>query len=513
MFRWYGDAELCYAFLSDVNPEESPHSWSSTFRQSRWFTRGWTLQELIAPGVVYFYGAGWKQIGSRDKLLDLIVEITQISANYFTTGDLSQFSAAQKMSWAANRNTTRPEDEAYCLLGLFDINMPLLYGEGKRAFLRLQEEILRQSDDDSLFCHNQNDIIATSPWWFRYCHAISRREAWPYKNNPSLVLDRHLSFNRNRITMIFPVVRVSAAEKLDDFCSVAWPRTGAPPQTCYLALLNCGTSESTSTLILKPQSEEGGSPGVYVKLAFRTRGVVRAAWKPRLAHRLETMTLSISRATTSPRGAWEWRAGNELVFFGNALLSQVRTDADSAHLRPVMKPIVRPPPPALAEGGGLLSASQDGLRDKVVVKGPCRTTTSGFQLQYVYVAGFRLTWLERGDEVHLIPSDTGNQGQPCVVFSNPARESFMVTLEPTRAAVNANLYTNIPWWEGKETLAYMEKLEGERKASKGEALCDRAAQRVDGGREVVVQIETRRRRNGWWVGVTVSEPPEDNNEL
>lgn len=163
MFGWYGDAEVCCAFLSDVDADENPYLRHSSFRTARWFTRGWTLQELIAPAVVYFYGAGWKEIGSRSDLLDLVVQVTMISPDYFATGDLSQFSAAQKMSWAANRETTRPEDTAYCLLGLFDINMPLLHGEGKRAFLRLQEEILRRSEDDSLFSHNQPYILATAP--------------------------------------------------------------------------------------------------------------------------------------------------------------------------------------------------------------------------------------------------------------------------------------------------------------------------------------------------------------
>jgi hypothetical protein len=177
MFRWYGDAEVCYAFLRDVNADETPSANYSSFRLSRWFTRGWTLQELIAPGVVHFYGAGWKPIVSRDTLLELIVKITRISPQYFSNGDLSRFSAAQKMSWAARRETTRIEDMAYCLLGLFDINMPLLYGEGKRAFLRLQEEILRQSEDDSLFSHSCSDILAPSPWWFHDSNMVARHHA------------------------------------------------------------------------------------------------------------------------------------------------------------------------------------------------------------------------------------------------------------------------------------------------------------------------------------------------
>jgi hypothetical protein len=500
MFKWYNDAEVCYAFLSDVNADEDPNAWPSSFRNSRWFTRGWTLQELIAPGVVYFYGAGWKQIGSRDTLLNLVVEITKISPAYFTTGDLSQFSAAQKMSWAANRNTTRLEDEAYCLLGLFDINMPLLYGEGKRAFQRLQEEILRQSEDDSLFSHNHENILATSPWWFRYCGGVSRREAWPYKNNPSLVLNRNLSLNRSRISMTFPVVPIAESEKLHEFCSVSWPR-GRAPAPCFLALLSCGTSEATATLILHEES-----PGVFVKLAFPFRGVVRAAMEPRLAQRVTTMTLAILRGPAAhAKGAWDWRAGNQVVFFGDALRNQMRTNAGGASLPPAMKPIVRP---ALQDGlAETLAASQDGLRDKVVVKGPCRSA-SGFQLQYVYVGGFRQTWLERGDEVHLIPSESGSQGQPCVVFSSPEGESFLVTIKPTRASVNANLYTNIPSWQGEPTLGYVEMLEKQRRANRGESPCFQAPQRVGGGTEVVVRVESRRRKNGWWVYVSLAQMPE-----
>ena len=172
MFKWYGDAEVCYTFLSNVSAAKDPHEPWSSFRRSRWFIRGWTLQELIAPGVVYFYAAHWKFIGCRDKLLNVIVQVTNISPTYFVTSDLSQFSAAQKMSWAANRRTTRTEDVAYCLLGLFDTNMPLLYGEGKRAFQRPQEEILRQSEDDSLFSHNDSQILATSPLCFRDCDQV-----------------------------------------------------------------------------------------------------------------------------------------------------------------------------------------------------------------------------------------------------------------------------------------------------------------------------------------------------
>ncbi len=151
MFRWYKEAVVCYVYLSDVLLFEDGYAPESQFRQSRWFTRGWTLQELVAPKEVKFYDALWEVIGNRSKLRYLIQEITEIPASFFTNQSVYDASIAQRMSWAANRQTTRKEDLAYCLIGLFDVNMPLLYGEGDKAFRRLQEEIIKQSNDQSIF--------------------------------------------------------------------------------------------------------------------------------------------------------------------------------------------------------------------------------------------------------------------------------------------------------------------------------------------------------------------------
>lgn len=116
------------------------------------FTRGWTLQELIAPRHVRFYNTGWYPIGTKKSLANHLWRITRIS--YLLLQDqvsLSAFSVAQRMSWAATRQTTRTEDIAYCLFGIFDLNLPLLYGEGKKAFRRLQLEIIRTTLDMSIF--------------------------------------------------------------------------------------------------------------------------------------------------------------------------------------------------------------------------------------------------------------------------------------------------------------------------------------------------------------------------
>lgn len=147
MYQWYQNARLCYVYLVDVDREH----WQDLFPRSQWFKRGWTLQELLAPSNIHFYDCRWRFLGSRAALADEISRITGIPCIALRNGSLQQFSVAQKMSWAAHRVTTRLEDSAYCLMGLFDVNMPLLYGEGHRAFLRLQEEIIKSSDDHSIF--------------------------------------------------------------------------------------------------------------------------------------------------------------------------------------------------------------------------------------------------------------------------------------------------------------------------------------------------------------------------
>ncbi|TGO66537.1 hypothetical protein BOTNAR_0059g00190 [Botryotinia narcissicola] len=149
MFRWYQNATKCYVYLSDVSTniyEQTSSSWQPTFRKSRWFTRGWTLQELIAPRSVDFFCLDGMLLGDKISLQHLINEITGIDTSALHGQNLSDFSIDERMSWAKNRETKREEDMAYCLLGIFDVHMPLIYGErSESAFRRLTEEIEKHS--------------------------------------------------------------------------------------------------------------------------------------------------------------------------------------------------------------------------------------------------------------------------------------------------------------------------------------------------------------------------------
>lgn len=153
MFRWYRNATMCYVYLQDLSGNVAlPICQASVLKGCRWFSRGWTLQELLAPSDMEFFGAGWNKIGTKRDLEAILEEITCIPQKVLRQETpLEDISVADRMSWAAGRRTTREEDIAYCLMGLFDINMPMIYDEGRKAFLRLQDEILKQIQDDSLF--------------------------------------------------------------------------------------------------------------------------------------------------------------------------------------------------------------------------------------------------------------------------------------------------------------------------------------------------------------------------
>jgi hypothetical protein len=155
MFRWYKNAERCYVYLSDVSIHtqdgQSHVEWESAFRNSRWFTRGWTLQELLAPNIVVFYSQDHVRLGDKRSLERHITDVTGITAEALHGRKLSDFSIEERLLWAEKRQTTKEEDKAYCLLGIFDVFLPLLYGEGQlNAIRRLNKEVRESMSTESL---------------------------------------------------------------------------------------------------------------------------------------------------------------------------------------------------------------------------------------------------------------------------------------------------------------------------------------------------------------------------
>lgn len=202
MYRWYKGSDVCYAYLADVHDVDVDWIGETEFCRSKWFTRGWTLQELIAPQRLTLYNSVWEKLGTKKTLEHNIHRITKIHKLILKNGTLQDCSVAQKMSWAAKRTTTRPEDRAYSLMGLFDVQMPLLYGEGDLAFIRLQEEIIRRSDDHSIFAWTSRlerpileeaGLFLPSPSHFEYSDDIVRvpnEEAQPFNlTNRGISLD------------------------------------------------------------------------------------------------------------------------------------------------------------------------------------------------------------------------------------------------------------------------------------------------------------------------------------
>ncbi|GIZ44796.1 hypothetical protein CKM354_000798300 [Cercospora kikuchii] len=243
MYRWYSAAEACYVYLADMPerlqsdqhvttyrsfpvgetqadiegsgdwdsreplmlelidlesiPEtaEEQYDWDwAAFSKCKWFTRGWTLQEMIAPAVVEFYSASWTHIGPLSKLAKHVEATTGVHIEALQhKWPLNSYSIAQKMSWAARRTTTKVEDQAYSLLGIFDLNLPIIYGEGEKAFQRLQMEMLRTSADQTIFAwlagwptmrkfeknrvkdrtpRDYLELFAKSPMSFRHCARV-----------------------------------------------------------------------------------------------------------------------------------------------------------------------------------------------------------------------------------------------------------------------------------------------------------------------------------------------------
>lgn len=199
MFRWCEKSSICLVYLADVRSDEKPYLLDSAFRRSRWHRRGWTLQELLAPKKHIFYGSNWERIlvhqNGLSRLSDetvcrrsrkLLEEVTRIE----DLTDWKSAGLATKLSWAATRKTTRKEDIAYCLLGVLNVQMPLLYGEGENAFRRLLLTIMEHDNNHDLLLARYGlgfksmlradglaGILPRSPLAYAGCVGISRRRS------------------------------------------------------------------------------------------------------------------------------------------------------------------------------------------------------------------------------------------------------------------------------------------------------------------------------------------------
>jgi hypothetical protein len=182
-FAWYHNAICCYVYLSDVSTVAS-------LRHSRWFTRGWTLQELIAPASVKFFSTDGEFIGDKTSLLRDIHEITGVPVEALQGTPLAKFSVEERFSWAKNRRTKREEDAAYCLMGLFDVYMPLIYGEGKsHAFNRLQREIQASSNHTTFSGRTVDDTPANDAWTHAVTPQLMRNTSTGARVSAALDLD------------------------------------------------------------------------------------------------------------------------------------------------------------------------------------------------------------------------------------------------------------------------------------------------------------------------------------
>ncbi|KAK3112000.1 hypothetical protein LTR53_012182 [Teratosphaeriaceae sp. CCFEE 6253] len=261
MWVWYEKAAICYVHLSDVPLFRSNDKvgWS-VFSASRRFTRGWTLGKLLAPKRLSFLAQDWSSIGEctkerqqprmislDDGVLDLtghLSQITGISLTHLRSFRRSQshnYSIAARMSWAAGRQTTKPEGAAYCFLGLFNVNMPLLYGEGKSAFIRLQREILQHSDDQTILA------------WKTPCTAPSERDPrqlWRLcDSTEALALDPSFFRDCGHIIALPEISRRGQVQRLTqslaltnrglELSVIAAPCLGDMRGRCYFLRLNC----------------------------------------------------------------------------------------------------------------------------------------------------------------------------------------------------------------------------------------------------------------------------------
>jgi len=251
MYRWYENSNQCYAYLFDVFGQKAGQFDDRSFAASEWFWRGWTLQELIAPPRLTFYDKNWEKLGDKSMFSHQISEITGIPLEVIQGEQaVRALTVAQRMSWMALRSTERIEDLAYCLLGLFEISMPMIYGEGEKAFERLQLEIMNQSTDQTLFAWSHNNdfpcrgLLARHPIQFENCRNVTLFNDWKHQS----VFER----TNKGIRVTMPLIRYGYLRAYD------------PPMRCS-AILPCYKKSSADLPLAIPLVRAHPSEQIYVR--------------------------------------------------------------------------------------------------------------------------------------------------------------------------------------------------------------------------------------------------------
>ncbi|KAM5531224.1 hypothetical protein V8D89_015090, partial [Ganoderma adspersum] len=288
MYLWYSDADVCYVYLSDVSDDDDPFLPESDFTSSRWHTRGWTLQELIAPLNVVFLSMSWKFVGTRASLADVLQKATGIDLaillrpgtdaihyhnddQLWSESNVSNVSVARRMSWASRRRTTRPEDRAYSLTGIFGVSMSIIYGEGaERSFERLQMEIISlYPADQTIFawgrihpdidvalenlgcpdsfwgCREEEEeiasskLLASSPGDFAPSSNFQAIDAGTYEKLFGKTIDTNYAITRSGAVLHLPL-------------TLDWTCTSSPHHgvAMHAAALACAADESKTSIVL-----------------------------------------------------------------------------------------------------------------------------------------------------------------------------------------------------------------------------------------------------------------------
>ena len=360
MFEWYKGAEICYAYLADVyHGESAVFNIKSRIARSRWFTRGWTLQELIAPEEVIFVDKKWAFLGTKTSLKHEIQEITKVAYTVLDGASLDTIAAAAKMSWASGRNTTRPEDVAYCLLGLFNVNMPLLYGEGKaKAFIRLQEEFLKNSDDESIFAWRTSQeealekpywsLLASTPNQFEHCRAFRKPRFVSHREGqPTMITNRGVRVEMSLIPFVGDVSGTIFLAVLECLHSnTVWGEMVAiilqhlsdlevqyariapevlmemsvglfePPLTSLTATFK--SQYATTASVYMERINEPEPHYLFVRLAPKQSSLITGFY---MVSRVATQSIlrstgtSITATGENPPPGWEWNSHHSLSFF------------------------------------------------------------------------------------------------------------------------------------------------------------------------------------------------------